>query len=235
MSLIVAVFVPMGIVLSGDSRMIGTASTQVPDPKNPATQITVQTNIVVSDANEKVYCLWNRYGIGSFGDAHVNNMPIAHHIERFQSQAGKSPISTTRDLATRLLQYFQQFQSSIQTLGFVVVGYDSNDPWVMNVDVKNNAVNRVNFNVQSSQIEQGVHAGGDTSIVSRLLSQPTFNPPFPVLNLQDAVDFSRHLIRTTIDQMRFEPRFATVGGSIDTLVATVDGAHFLEHKSLIAS
>jgi hypothetical protein len=235
MSLIVAVFVPMGIVLSGDSRMIGTASTQVPNPNNPTTQITVQTNIVVSDANEKVYCLWNRYGIGSFGDAHVNNMPIAHHIERLQSQAVKSPISTTKDLATRLLQYFQQFQSSIQTLGFVVVGYDESDPWVMNVDVKNNLANRVNFNVQNQQIEQGVHAGGDTSIVSRLLSQPTLNPPFPVLNLQDAVDFSRHLIRTTIDQMRFEPRFATVGGSIDTLVATADGAHFLEHKSLTAS
>ncbi len=195
----------------------------------------VQTNMVISDANEKIFCLMNRFGIGSYGDAHVNNLLVAHHIETFQSQlASGSTASTTQDLATRLLKYFQQFQS-VQTLGFIVVGYDANDPWVVSVDVKKNETKRVNLNMQSGQVEYGIHAGGDTFVVGRLLSQPAFNPPFPLLNLQDAVDFSRHLIRTTIDQMRFEPRFATVGGSIDTLVATTAGAHFLAHKSLTAS
>ena len=226
---------PTGIVLSGDSRMMGTTSSQVPSLSDSAAQMSVQTNMVISDANEKIFSLMNRFGIGTYGDAHVNNLLIAHHIEAFKSQLTKSStVSTTSDLAARLLKYFQQFHS-VQILGFVVVGYDGSEPWVMGVDVKKNEVKRVNRNLQSGEVEYGVHAGGDTSIVGRLLSQPVFNPPFPLLNLQDAVDFSRHLIRTTIDQMRFEPRFATVGGPIDTLLATSDGARFLAHKSLTAS
>jgi 20S proteasome alpha/beta subunit len=215
--------------------MTGTVSSQVPSPGDANNQTSVQTNMVVSDANEKIFCLMNRFGIGSYGDAHVNNLLIAHHLETFRSQLTKSPtVSTTNDLASRLLKYFQQFQS-VQTLGFIVVGYDGSDPWVVSIDVKRSEIKRVNMNAQSRQVEYGVHAGGDTFIVGRLLSQPAFNPPFPLLNLQDAIDFSRHLIRTTIDQMRFEPRFATVGGPIDTLVASGEGAHFLAHKSLTAS
>lgn len=52
------------------------------------------------------------------------------------------------------------------------------------------------------------------------------------MSLQDAVDFSRHLIRATIDQMRFEPKFPTVGGEIDTLLITNKIVDFLQQKSL---
>ena len=52
------------------------------------------------------------------------------------------------------------------------------------------------------------------------------------MNLQDAIDYSRHLIRTTIDQMRFEPRFATVGGNIDTLVITNASTEFIDLKKI---
>ena len=94
---------------------------------------------------------------------------------------------------------------------------------------------RANIDPQTQQLEYGIIRGGDTAIVDRLLSQPKFNPPFQVMNLQDAVDYSRHLIRSTIDQMRFEPRFPTVGGEIDTLVVTWGEARFLAQKSLTCS
>src|SRR5713226_1524486 len=133
MSLIIAVYVPTGIVLSGDSRTTGTISQQVPNPQNPNVQITVQTNIVLSDAADKVFLIHGRFGVGAFGDALVNNMPIAHFVEQFQSQSANNPQSSTHNLATDLLQFFRTLQP-IPNVRFIVVGYDANDPWVISVE-----------------------------------------------------------------------------------------------------
>lgn len=234
MSLIIGVYVPTGIVLSGDSRTTGTLSQQVQDPGNPTNQIMVQTNIVLSDAADKLFLIDGRFGVGAFGDALVNNMPVAHSIGRFSSQPSRTAAANPQTLAKGLLQYFRTLEP-VPRVALLVAGYDGNDPWVIGVDVANNATHRHNFDAQTNQLIYGIVRGGDTAIVDRLLSQPQFNPPFQVMNLQDAVDYSRHLIRSTIDQMRFEPRFATVGGLIDTLVVTGAGAHFLAQKSLTCS
>ena len=233
MSLIIAVHVPTGIVLSGDSRTTGTRSQQVPDPGNPGNQITVQTNIVLSDSANKLFSLHDRFGVGTFGDALVNNMPIAHYVEKFHSQSATNAPASAQILATNLLQYFRALQP-IPRVGFLVAGYDGSDPWVITVDVQNDATNRSNID-QQDQVVYGIIRGGETDVVNRLLSQPQFIPPFQVMNLQDAVDFSRHLIRSTIDQMRFEVRVPTVGGFIETLVVTTGGAEFLAKKSLMSS
>ncbi len=230
MSLIISVHVPTGIVLSGDSRTTGTISQQVPNPAAPATTVNVQTNIVISDSAEKVFLLNDRFGVGTYGDAFVNNMPVAHHIDQFQSQ-NPTPPTTTQALANSLLAFFRTLLP-VPRIGLIVEGYDGTDPWVIGVDVHANTTQRANLVAGTGQINYGIVSGGETAIVSRLLSQSQFNPPFQAMNLQDAVDFSRHLIRSTIDQMKFEPRFATVGGPIDTLIVTAGQARFLSKKSL---
>ena len=250
MTLIVAVYVPTGIVLSGDSRTTGiinqppaaapatpAAGPGQPPPATstapPGAPTTVQTPIVLSDAAEKVF-LVQRYGIATFGDAIVNNMPIAHYVEDFQATPPAQTATSTLGLASALLAFMKALAPPPKS-GFVVVGYDGVDPWVIAVDVQNNAVNRINVFPGSAKIDYGIVRGGDSSVADRLLSQPQFNPPFNVMNLQDAVDFSRHLIRSTIDQMRFEPRFASVGGPIDTLVVSPSKAEFLTRKKLHSS
>ncbi len=234
MSLIIAIYVPTGVVLSGDSRTTGTRSQQVPNPQKPAVSITVQTSIVFSDSAEKLFLLFGCYGVGTFGDALIRNMPIAHYTQEFEAQTTNNPPTSTMALATALLQYFRGLQP-IPNVSLLVVGYDGNDPWVIIVDVFNNTIERGNFNPQTNQQDYGILRKGEIDIVDRLLSQPQFLPPFKVMNLQDAVDYSRHLIRSTIDQMRFEPRFATVGGPVDTLVVTRTGARFLSRKDLICT
>lgn len=232
MSLIVAVYVPTGIALSGDSRTTGTRSNTVPDPQNPAASITVQTSIVLSDAATKVFLLFGRYGVGTFGDALVNNMPIAHYVEQFEAQkAAAGPPNTTQAVADALLAYFRSLQP-VPNVGFVVAGYDGTDPWTLSVDVANNRTQRHNVQANTGALDYGILRGGDTDVANRLLSNPQNMPAFQVMNLQDAVDFSRHLIRSTIDQLRFEPRFPTVGGDIDTLVVKSTGAEFLVQKKL---
>lgn len=52
--------------------------------------------------------------------------------------------------------------------------------------------------------------------------------------LQDAIDFSFFVIKTTIDTIRFQARPKTVGGPIDILVLTPDYAKWIQKKELHA-
>jgi hypothetical protein len=59
-------------------------------------------------------------------------------------------------------------------------------------------------------------------------------PPiiWDAMSLQDAVDFSMYAIRTTIETIRFQARPKNVGGPIDILVITPDGAQWAQRKEL---
>jgi len=230
MSLIISVYVPTGIVISGDSRTTGTLTQQLPNPQQPGQNHNVQTNIVLSDATHKVFKLFDRFGVATFGDAHIGNLPIAHYVQEFEATVQNVP-QTTKDLVTTILQYFRN-NNPVPKTGFVVAGYDNNTPYVYGVDVFGNTSNRVNIIPQQNTIDYGILRGGDADVVNRLLNNQQRMPPFAAMNLQDAVDFSRHLIRATIDQMRFEPAVQTVGGDIDTLVITRNNTEFLYRKQL---
>lgn len=233
MSLITAVYVPTGVVISGDSRTTGTLSRQAAQPtaQNPSATVTVKTPIVLSDSAHKVFLAFARFGVGTVGAAIVNDMPIAHYVEAFQaSQAGQEPQSV-QQCADALLSYFRALSPMPET-SFLVGGYDGPDPWVLDVSVVKNSTKRWNADPKTGKVGYGIVRAGDTAIVNRLLSQKEFNPSFNTMNLQDAVDYSRHLIRTTIDQMKYEPRFPTVGGPIDTLVLTSADSRFLARKDL---
>jgi 20S proteasome alpha/beta subunit len=233
MSLIIVLYVPTGIVVSADSRTTGTRQINTPDPQDSSQTIQVQTNIVLSDHADKVFEVYGRFGIGAFGHALVNNMPIAHYVEQFEHHYADNRPGSTEDLSNNLLDYFRKFDP-IPKVSFVAVGYDNNTPFIYGVNVAENKKERYNAKPDGS-INYNIVSGGEADIVNRLLSQPQFNPPFQVMNLQDAVDYSRHLIRSTIDQMRFEPRFPNVGGSIDTLLVTCTGARFLKKKDIECS
>jgi hypothetical protein len=112
--------------------------------------------------------------------------------------------------------------------------YDALTPYSFHVNTASGDVRRQNAAADGATIEYGVGYGGDTAVIGRLLSDPKFNPAFQVMPLQDAVDFTRHLVRTTVEQLRFEPRFATVGGPIDTLVIEPEKAQWLSRKALVA-
>jgi hypothetical protein len=231
MSVIIAVYTPTGIVISGDSRTTGTLNQTVPNPLNPQQPINVQTMITLSDATLKVFKLFDKFGVGTFGDAHIDNLPIAHYIEQFEIINIANPPQSTNDFVTELLKYFRQF-NPIPRTGFVVAGYDNNEPFVFGVDTFNNTSQRSNFIQVQNRLDYGILRGGDTDVINRLLNNPNRLPIFQGMNLQDGVDFSRHLIRATIDQMRFEPAVPTVGGEIDTLIITKDKIDFLYKKKL---
>lgn len=50
--------------------------------------------------------------------------------------------------------------------------------------------------------------------------------------LQDAVDFARYAVETTINTMRFKNVVETVGGNVDILVITSDETKWLQKTEL---
>ena len=81
------------------------------------------------------------------------------------------------------------------------------------------------------RVQYGITRAGDTVVANRLIDASHL-PLFPAMPLQDAVDYAVHLIRATIDTMRFEPRFPSVGGPIDVLVVTPGGVRWVQRKEL---
>jgi len=228
MSLIISVYVPTGIVISGDSRTtIKLRQESNSDNKSKESE----TSVVLSDASTKVSLLFCRFGVGAFGSAIINDLPVAHHLEQFEIKHADSPSKTTDQLGKDLLTYFRKI-TPIPSVNFVVAGYDGHTPWVLSIDVADNSSKRVNIDQANGEVSYGILRGGNTEVVDRLLCDPKSNPLFRVMNLQDAVDYSRHLIRSTIDQLRFEPRFPTVGGPIDTLIVTPSEVKFLVNKDV---
>ena len=230
MSVIIAVFTPTGIVISGDSRTTGILNSQVPNPNDPKTTLNVQTMFTMSDATHKIFKILDKYGIGTYGDAHVNGLPIAHQIEQFEITQSQNKPKNTTELSNELLKFFKQFNPVPKT-GFIVSSYDQNIPHVYGIDVFGDKITRINLN-QDDKIFYGIVRGGEVDVINRLLNNPNRQPVFEAMNLQDGIDLSRHLIRATIDQMRFEPAVPTVGGEIDTLILTNNSTEFIYHKQL---
>lgn len=52
------------------------------------------------------------------------------------------------------------------------------------------------------------------------------------MSLQDAIDFSRYAIETTVKTMQFQSVAKTVGGPIDILTITPNGGKWIKHKKI---
>ena len=155
------------------------------NPQLVGQNITVQTNIKLSDSTEKVFKLFDRFGVATFGDAQINNLPIAHYVEQFEAVNNLIPPATTVDLVILLLEYLRELNPNLRT-GLIVAGNDNNTPHVYGVDIFGNTWTRHNIIADTQTILYGIVRGGDTDIVNRLLNNQRLLPPFEVMSLQDA-------------------------------------------------
>lgn len=58
------------------------------------------------------------------------------------------------------------------------------------------------------------------------------NIAWEYMSLQDAIDFSRYAIETTVKTMQFQSVAKTVGGPIDILIITPNSARWIKHKKI---
>jgi hypothetical protein len=231
LSLVVTVYVPSGIVMAADSRM----TVQRNDERVEGDQTTrVQQQLVLSDNAYKVVELRKLgVGIAIYDAGIIDNQPADSHVHRFEEEV----LTTEDDVLTvgdKFLAYFQENFPGV-AVGYHIAGYRQEErarvPYVLvGHTVREPGLRRVNVG-ENGTTQYGITRAGDTLIANRLIDA-NYLPLFTAMPLQDAVDYAVHLIRSTIDTMRFEPRFPSVGGPIDVLVVTPEGVRWVQRKEL---
>ena len=231
MSLVVTVYVPSGIVMAADSRM---TVLRTEDREENGQKLRVQQQLVLSDGAFKVVELHKvAAGVSIFDAGVIDNQPVDSQVRRFEEEALVEG-DDVRSVADKLLEYFKTRHPSV-AVGFHVAGYRVEGkvsvPYVLiGHTTREQAITRVNATDQAA-LTYGITQSGDTLVATRLLDK-NYLPYFQAMPLQDAIDYSLHLIRTTIDTLRFEPRFPTVGGAIDILAVEPDGMRWVQRKEL---
>jgi len=231
MSLVVTVYVPSGIVMAADSRMTVLRSEE---REEGGQKLRVQQQIVLSDNAYKIVALPSiGVGIGVYDAGIINNQPVDSHVHRFEEEA-LTPEDDVLSCGEKFLAFFQANYPNVP-VGFHVAGYRLENrasvPFVLvGHTTKQEGVRRINVN-DEGKVQYGVLRSGDIQVVNRLIEKSQL-PLFAAMPLQDAVDYAVHLIRTTIDTMRFEPRFPGVGGPIDVLAVTPTEMRWVQRKEL---
>jgi hypothetical protein len=217
--------------MAADSRM----SVQRNEERGEREQRTVvQQQLVLSDSAYKVVELrTGGVGIAVYDAGIIDNQPADTHVQRFEEEA-VTPDDDVLSVGDKFLKYFQDNFSGI-AVGYHIAGYRTENrtsvPYVLvGHTTREPVLRRVNAD-GAGGVQYGITRAGDTLVANRLIDQ-SYLPLFPAMPLQDAVDYAVHLIRTTIDTMRFEPRFPSVGGPIDVLVVTPAGVEWVQRKEL---
>jgi len=252
MSLVITTYVPEGIVMASDSRRSITIEAKAPDGKDLP-----KIDTVSSDNAYKTYLLSKKdkdnklifeVGVSSFGQDLLGGISTASHIKRFtEEELTKEDNVTT--IPKKLVEFFRKLFPTADT-GFNVAGYmrekegEASKPHIYYCHVAQNIVERKNVKPDGN-LTYGATWSGQIDVLAGIL-QPSLlpgpedkpitmhKPPiiWDAMALQDAVDFSIYAIRTTIDTIRFQARPKNVGGSIDVLVITPDGAKWIQRKEL---
>ncbi len=231
MSLAISIYVPSGIVMATDSRVSGTLTHKEPNAEG----MRVQERIVFSDSAQKLH-IFEQAGvaISTFDTAIVERYPVEHYIKRFMELEGSQAENSVEEVTRKLLGFFRG-RFSNTGVGFHVAGYRAEGaqqvPYLFTGHTLAETVATCRNVNEAGETVYGITRSGETVITNRLID-PNHTPVFDAMPLKDAVDYARFLMQTTIETLRFEPRFPSVGGPIDLLVITPEGMEFVERKGL---
>jgi hypothetical protein len=252
MSLVIVTYVPEGIVMASDSRQSITIEGKTPDGRDLP-----KIDTVNSDNVYKTYLLSKKdvsnksifeVGVSSFGQDLLGGISTASHIKKFtEEELTDEDVVIT--IPKKLVEFFRKSFTTADT-GFHVAGYKKEGktsiPYVYYCHIAQNIFDQRRNVKPDGSLAYGATWSGQIDVLTGIL-QPSLlpgpegkavtmhKPPiaWDAMALQDAVDFSIYAIRTTIDTIRFQARPKNVGGPIDALVITPDGARWIQRKELI--
>lgn len=235
MSFLIAVHVNEGIVLASDRRTTYT-NTQTNGDK-----VIQRIGVHTTNSTEKTFVCPNGAGISTCGDASLLGKPITGYIqEMIRTHIGKDcQVSAIPQI---VIDYFNALPIVPDT-HFIVGGYDETEngkqQLLYKVNVKEKSIDQVETNAQ------GASWDGETFTLTRLVQNVAVKTnegkyidlPFEEIlweyfTLQDAVDFARYAVETTIQTMHFKNVIETVGGAVDILVITPDETKWLQKEYL---
>lgn len=233
MSLIICVYVEEGIVLASDSR---TSYNKLNENIN-------FIGVHSTNTTNKTFLCPNNSGISTCGDASIQGKPISGYIESFIREKITSD-TNIENMPKLIKDYFKKLESNLNTV-FIIAGYKKEN------EKYTQKIYRIRTNIEKIETidttaGQGALWDGEILTLTKLLT-PVYNKdnqtgefkPFPVpefawnyYTLQDAIDFAKYGIKTTMDTMRFQTVPETVGGPIDILVIKPEAAKWLSKKEL---
>ena len=235
MSFLIAVHVNEGIVLASDRRTTYTNTQTVGD-------IVIQRiGIHTTNSTDKTFICPNMAGISTCGDASLLGKPITGFIqEMIRERIGAD--CKVADVPQIIVDYFNELPQ-IPDTHFIVAGYDATDSGkrqlLYKIKVKSKEIEEINTSAQGASWE------GETFTLTRLIQKVSIKTdagkyvdlPYEEIlwsyfTLQDAIDFARYAVETTIQTMRFKNVIETVGGKVDILVITPDQTTWLQKELL---
>jgi len=237
MSLVTTVYVPEGIVISSDSRIVININSKVNETLE-------RTSYVLSDTSKKIKLLDNRFGISAYGQISVKSLPVVEHLEAFEIEYIK-PETKISQIPMMLIEFFNKKFGEINTI-FYLAGYLQENniqiPHVYLVDVRQKIVNRLN--TINNEISYSASWGGETEMLTRLFGQIQVKGRgdewqimergtvhYEFMSLEDAVYFSRYLVDVSSKMFRYQLKLQSVGGKISTLVIPRhDFPYFIEEN-----
>lgn len=235
MSFLIAVYVNEGIVLASDRRSTYSNTTMIDG------RIIQRIGIHTTNSTDKTFVCPNGAGISTCGEATLLGAPITGYIQEV-IRTKISEDCDVEEIPNILIQYFNDL-STVPDTNFIVAGYkvvnEKKEQKVYKVNIKTRAINVVDT------VNQGATWDGETLTLTRLLQNVAivdengncnllpFEPIlFEYFTLQDAVDFARYAVETTIQTMHFKNVVETVGGEVDILVITPDETKWLQKAAL---
>ncbi len=235
MSFLIAVHVNEGIVLASDRRTTYT-NTQTVDGK-----IIQRIGIHTTNSTDKTFLCPNGAGISTCGDASLLGKPITGFIqEMIRTEIDNN--CSVESIPQIIVDYFNSLEIVPDT-NFIVAGYDTNGTekkqLLYKVRVRAKSIEKIDTE------GQGATWDGETYTLTRLIKNVAIKTddnkyadlPFEDIlwgyfTLQDAVDFARYAVETTIQTMRFKNVVETVGGNVDILVLTPEETKWLQKEQL---
>lgn len=224
MSLVTTVYVPEGIVLSADSRIIININSKV-------NEVVERNSYILSDDTKKVKLLDNRFAVSAYGQVSLKSMPVLEHFEAFEAEFIKPETNITQ-LPPMIIDYFTKKFGDINTV-FYLAGYNLENnipvPYIYLIDVRQKIMNRLNKS--NADLTFNASWGGETEMLTRLFSQIQVKSRgeewvlmdrgtihYEFMSLDEAVVFSRYLIELSEKMFRYQIKQQSVGGNIVSLV-----------------
>lgn len=229
MSLIVLCFVEKGIAIAADRRAIMECKTDVkPD----------EVKFRFKDHIDKIHVCANGCVVVHQGEGVINGEPVYTWIQRFVNNCITKEISVS-EMPDLLLKYFHTFKEPIQDT-FLIVGYDEqNTKHIYQIDVDTKEI----FECDTTKPDYLYF--GNTEFISRLLEKSeltycdgtkepaTYYPPMiQEFTLQDAVNFCRFMVDTTVQMQHFVNFPLLTGGETDVIVLTKDETKWIQKEEV---
>ena len=225
MTLIVSVIVQDGIILAGDS--FTSLLTPGTEPKA----------IKAFPHAQKIVSFYDRFGIGSWGHASINQKSVTLCIREIEHELRAEGIefSTVDEVADAVRENllplkFQDDNVDEDYFGFNVVGYAGSTAKVIQYEFDAESGPRVD-----NIVDFGAYPACQMEVVSSI--EATYGddeyPPFNLFSLQNAIDYALFLMRTTIEFQQFSGGVSTVGGDINIAVVTrLEGFRWIQRQPI---